>query len=108
MLADWPVSRPRNWLALVHQPQTERELEAVRLSLQRGRPFGDESWQQRTAEQLGLEYTLRPRGPPQETMNATFRRLSPRTARAIIGRLPSYSELGERGTGFCFPRFYFP
>ena len=36
VLADWPVSRPRNWLALVQQPQTERELEAVRLALQRG------------------------------------------------------------------------
>jgi hypothetical protein len=36
-LGDWPVSRPRNWLALVHQPQTDHELEAVRLTLQRGR-----------------------------------------------------------------------
>jgi putative transposase len=66
VLAAWPVSRPRNWVALVDQPQTERELEAVRLSIQRGRPFGDESWLQRTAEQLRLESTLRPRGRPKK------------------------------------------
>ncbi|MCU0874815.1 MAG: hypothetical protein MUE50_21000 [Pirellulaceae bacterium] len=66
VLAVWPVSRPRNWLAWVHQGQTERELKAVRLSLQRGGPFGDESWQQRTAEQLTLVYAFRPRGRPRK------------------------------------------
>ena len=60
------AGEPSAELAWVQQPQTERELEAVRLSLQRGRPFGDECWQQRTEEQLGRESTLRPRGRPRK------------------------------------------
>ena len=38
-LSDWPVERPRDWLARVNRPQTASELEALRLSVQRGRPF---------------------------------------------------------------------
>ena len=34
------------------------------VSLRRGRPFGDESWQRRTAARLGLEHTFRSRGRP--------------------------------------------
>jgi putative transposase len=42
----------------------EAELEAVRTSVKRGRPFGSPQWVNRTARELGLEYTLRPRGRP--------------------------------------------
>ena len=65
-LSRWPVSRPRNWVELVNELQTEAELEAVRTSVVRGRPFGREDWQHRTAKQLGLEFTLRPRGRPRK------------------------------------------
>jgi putative transposase len=65
-LSAWPVARPRNWSAWVNEPQTKAELEAVRLSLSRGQPFGDERWQRRTAERLGLEFTLNPRGRPRK------------------------------------------
>jgi putative transposase len=57
-----PFSCPR----LVNEVQTEGELDALRRSVQRGCPFGDEVWQQRTAKQLGLEFTLRPRGRPRK------------------------------------------
>ena len=65
-LSTWPVPRPRNWLDLVNQPQTEAELESLRLSVQRGRPFGNPAWNQRTAKRLGLEFTFRSRGRPRE------------------------------------------
>jgi putative transposase len=39
-LTDWPVERPRQWLFQVNRPQAEAELDAVRTSVQRGRPFG--------------------------------------------------------------------
>jgi putative transposase len=65
-LCDWPIPRPRNWVGLVNAVQTEGELDALRRSVRRGCPFGDEVWQQSTAEQLGLEYTLRPRGRPRK------------------------------------------
>ena len=65
-LAAWPLVRPRNWAERVNQPLTEAEIEAVRVSIQRGRPFGGASWQKRTARRLGLESTFRPRGRPRK------------------------------------------
>ncbi|WHZ29687.1 MAG: hypothetical protein OJF51_004489 [Nitrospira sp.] len=34
---------PRNWVARVNRPETGEEVEALRLSVQGGRPFGDEA-----------------------------------------------------------------
>jgi putative transposase len=65
-LSEWPVPRPRSWTSLVNQVQTEAELESLRVSLQRGRPYGSESWQQQTAKRLGLEFTFHPRGRPRK------------------------------------------
>jgi putative transposase len=38
--------------------------EAIRRSVNRGRPYGEAAWIERCAEKLGLEFTLRPRGRP--------------------------------------------
>ncbi len=59
-----PVTLPRGWRQHVQSPQTDAELEALRRSVVRGAPFGETSWQERTATRLGLESTLRPRGRP--------------------------------------------
>lgn len=64
LLGDWPITPPRGWARLVNEPQTQAELAAVREAVQRGRPYGEESWLHRTAARLGLELTLRPRGRP--------------------------------------------
>jgi putative transposase len=66
LLSDWPIERPRHWLKQVNQPLTECELTAIRRCLQRGAPFGDEEWTQRTIKRLGLESTVRPRGRPKK------------------------------------------
>ena len=58
-LKDWPVSPPRNWMDLVNRPETEAELDAVRRSVARGAPYGEASWQRRTAARLKLESSLR-------------------------------------------------
>jgi putative transposase len=63
-LSDWPVDLPRNWVARVNRPETGEELDALRLSVQRGRPFGEEGWVRRMAKRFGMESTLRPRGRP--------------------------------------------
>lgn len=63
-LSDWPVDRPRNWVAQVNRPDAGEELETLRLSAQRGRPFGEEAWVNRIVKRFGLESTLRPRGRP--------------------------------------------
>jgi len=65
-LTQWPVERPRQWLFQLNRRQAEGELEAVRTSVQRGRPFGSTIWQQMTAKKLGLESTFRPRGRPKK------------------------------------------
>jgi REP-associated tyrosine transposase len=59
-----PVSRGRDWLSYVAQPQTDVELVALRRSVQRGCPYGGERWQASTIAKLGLETTVRPRGRP--------------------------------------------
>jgi putative transposase len=64
LLSTWPLSRPRDWLEIVNRPQSEAELAAIRRSLHRGSPLGDTNWITSTAQALGLESTLRPRGRP--------------------------------------------
>ncbi len=63
-LSDWPVKRPRQWVGWVNRPDTASELEDLRCSAQRGRPFGSQGWMVRIAKRLSLESTLRPRGRP--------------------------------------------
>ncbi len=69
-LTEWPVPRSDDWIDLVNRPMTDKELEAVQRSLTRGRPFGDGRWQRRTADQLGLQATLRSRGRPRKKPDA--------------------------------------
>ena len=66
LLTDWPAERPANWIELVNRPLTEKELERVRVSLSRGRPFGPDDWTRRTASRLNLQHTLRGEGRPKK------------------------------------------
>jgi len=68
LLAAWPSPRKPHWVDHVNAPQTEAELQAVRRSVERGSPFGDESWTEQTVHRLGLESTLRPRGRPKKSL----------------------------------------
>jgi putative transposase len=62
--SDWPVEVPRDWSQRVDEPQSPEEEEALRLSITRGRPFGDPRWTASTATRFGLSSTLTPRGRP--------------------------------------------
>ena len=64
VLSPWPVERPRNWLWRVNQPETTGELESIRRSVARGRPFGNDRWVQAQVKRLGLASTVTPRGRP--------------------------------------------
>jgi putative transposase len=64
MLHPGPIPRNQDWLDWVNQPQSESELAALRKCIERGMPYGNESWQHATAERLGLEASLHPRGRP--------------------------------------------
>jgi len=61
-----PVPRGRDWRQWVNQVETEAELAALRRSVLRGAPFGNDRWQRRTATVLGLESSLQPRGRPRK------------------------------------------
>jgi len=39
-----PVQRSRRWPEFVNRPQTEAEVERLRVSVERGHPFGEEPW----------------------------------------------------------------
>jgi hypothetical protein len=47
---EWPLGRQSNWLDWVNQAEMEHELESLRKSVQRGRPFGCVDWLCRMAE----------------------------------------------------------
>jgi len=64
LLSAGAVPLPEYWVKQVNRVQSQAELEATRRSLQRGCPFGAPAWQERTANLLGLESTLRSRGRP--------------------------------------------
>ncbi len=64
LISDGPLKLPGNWASQVNRVETEAELAALRVSLQRGRPFGDSKWQERMSHDLDLGHTFRPRGRP--------------------------------------------
>ena len=64
LLTAWPIARLPNWAKRVNEPLSEKEIDAVRWSVKRGSPFGNETWVESTARRLDLESTLRPRGRP--------------------------------------------
>jgi putative transposase len=70
-LSDGPLAQPQRWLQHVNKPETESELAALRRSVVRGAPYGDESWQRRTAAALGLESALRRPGRPKKEKQST-------------------------------------
>jgi len=48
----------------VNEPETDEQVKRLRESIQRGRPYGTLLWITKTAKELGLESSLRPRGRP--------------------------------------------
>jgi len=66
-LDDWPLPRPDDWISRVNRALTDAAIQDVQRCVQRGRPFGSNSWVDVTAKHLDLTYTLHPRGRPHKT-----------------------------------------
>ncbi|MGB7156752.1 MAG: transposase [Tepidisphaeraceae bacterium] len=66
MLHQWPVPEPHDWLDWVNLPQTDAEVEQMRLRIQTGRPYGAPAFERRIAPLMGLSLTPRPRGRPRK------------------------------------------
>lgn len=69
-LAGWPIERPRDWIVIINQPETDKELAAFRRSIEKDRPFGSIAWQENVAKELGLEATFRGQGRPRKGENS--------------------------------------
>lgn len=65
-LSAWPVPGgvPKQWLRTVNSAQTQKELDAMRRCVKRGRPLGAEGWVEQTAGKMGL--SLRGPGRPRK------------------------------------------
>ncbi|TWU28819.1 transposase [Novipirellula artificiosorum] len=66
ILSPWPIARLPNWIARVNEALSEKELRALRVCVDRGRPYGSTEWIEETAEKSGLWFTLRPLGRPRK------------------------------------------
>ncbi len=58
--------RERKWYAYVHQQPAERELQAIRRSVDTGLPYGTARWIMNLSRKLNLDLTIRPRGRPRK------------------------------------------
>jgi putative transposase len=66
LIDEIPIELPTNWEEYINKPLTMKELERLRQSVIRQSPYGNESWQLRVSQDLGLESTIRPRGRPRK------------------------------------------
>lgn len=64
MLQASPVAKPRHWVSLVNKPQHQAEVDALGVSVAKGRPFGASGWVDRTAAKHGI--SLRGPGRPRK------------------------------------------
>jgi putative transposase len=69
VLAKWPLDPPQDWMERVNHADNEKELQALRGSVQRGRPYGRTEWQRQIAKRLGLESAYRSDGRPRVASN---------------------------------------
>ena len=67
-----PTPRDPAWLERVNEALSVGDLQRLRHSVQRGRPFGNEAWTRQTALELGLESCLRPPWSPKEDMRMRY------------------------------------
>jgi putative transposase len=61
-----PLSLPSNWAEYVNLPQTAAEIDAIRASVNRQRPFGDPAWVKEKARGAGLDQSLNRVGRPRK------------------------------------------
>jgi len=61
-----PVTRPTPWLSWINEEEPPSQLQQIRMSVNRGTPFGSPAWVAGAAMALGLEASLRPLGRPRK------------------------------------------
>lgn len=69
-LGDWPLDQTADWLDFVNEPQAAEKLAALRGSVNRGRPFGEEDWQRQVIGDLGARIGVALARPTGNNRNA--------------------------------------
>ena len=64
LFADSPVDLPANYRHWINAPESLRELEQIRTSVNKARPYGADDWVRKTVKQFNLDATLRNPGRP--------------------------------------------
>jgi putative transposase len=67
IVADWPIERPPNWIALLNLRTPADERKQMQRCMARGAPYGSPAWTDRVVKQFHLEHTVRPPGRPKRT-----------------------------------------
>ncbi|MEK7148652.1 MAG: transposase [Patescibacteria group bacterium] len=66
LLSVWPILEPKDYLSFVNTPQTIEEVENIRASVIKGKPFGTGEWIDIMIKKFGLEATARATGRPKK------------------------------------------
>lgn len=64
LLAEWPIEKPTSYLKFVNEVIPTAEIDVIRDSIKRGRPFGKDEWMRIAAKELNLN--LNRRGRPRK------------------------------------------
>jgi putative transposase len=57
-LSEWPLSRMGFWTEYIQTVMAQDDLDRLRISVRRGRPYGSDDWVLATCNALGLKHTL--------------------------------------------------
>lgn len=66
LLYPWVFEEPKDYLSLLAQPLTPKEIEKIERSETKGVPFGDDGYVIEMVEKYGINSTLRGRGRPRK------------------------------------------
>lgn len=66
LLSELPIDLPRNYLSIVNSIPSEKELAPIRMSVNKGVPFGSPKWVEKIVKKFDLESTLRQPGRPKK------------------------------------------
>ena len=66
ILDQWPVDVPSDYIFWANEPQTSEELELLRRSVIKGKPYGDDDWTGDIIKKFNLKSTLKNPGRPKK------------------------------------------
>lgn len=66
ILSAWPANVPDDYMDWINKPEIEKELMAIRHSVNKGKPYGEDNWVDKITDLYKLKSTLRNPGRPRK------------------------------------------